>query len=117
MIYSKLSILASVVGLIAASSGCQQPSLYEWGRYEASVLRMYSPDKSYEVHKEIDYLIQEIEKTERQEKQVPPGKRLHLGYLFYMSGDKDSTRHWFEAEKRAFPESEVFVDGLLGRMK
>ena len=47
---------------------------------------------------------------------VPPGKRLHLGYLFYGIGDTDSTRRWFEGEMRAFPESETFVKGLLRRM-
>ena len=110
-------LTTSCLGLfLLGVAGCQQ-SLYDWGSYESSLLRMYSPGDRYEPQHEIARLTEEIEKTKRKNELVPPGKRLHLGYLFYMTGDTDSTRRWFEEEKAAFPESETFVDGLLSRMK
>ena len=57
--------------LCAALSGCQT-TLYDWGSYEPSLQRMYSPKYELVVGKEIQVLSKEIEGTQRRKRRVPP---------------------------------------------
>lgn len=102
--------------LCAALSGCQT-TLFEWGSYEASLQRMYSPKYELVVGEEIQVLSKEIERTQRRKRRVPPGKIAHLGYLYALLEDYASARDCFQAEKGIYPESSVFMDGTLARMK
>jgi hypothetical protein len=49
---------------------------------------------------------------------VPPGFHAHLGMLYSMTGkSNDQIAAQFEDEKRLFPESTVYMDFLLAKMK
>jgi hypothetical protein len=114
---------AVILGLaVLASAGCQS-SLYDWGSYQQSVWRMYAEPAGdgADVGKQIDRLAREIRETESRAKpgkpsRVPPGKYAHLGYLYALQGDRLTAGQCFEAEKRLYPESTTFIDGLLARM-
>jgi hypothetical protein len=103
--------------LSVLTTGCAQKSLYNWGSYESSLYGMYSETESYSIDRDISILTTEIRRTVQANQQVPPGKSAHVGYLYYLRGDKESARNFFEEEKSRFPESAVFIDGLLARMK
>ena len=109
---------------LAFSAGGCQSGLYDWGTYDTSVSALYAPSgvQSGDVGKQIQELQAEIHKTETGAKanvasRVPPGKYAHLGYLYAMQGDKGESRRCFEAEKRLYPESARFVDGMMGRLQ
>lgn len=106
----------SILILTSAFCGCAKP-IYDWGGYEKSLYTMYTKAGAYNMHEDIDRLSVEIEKTVSNEKLVPPGKLAHLGYLFYLSGDTSSAMRFFEAEKRAFPESEKLMGRMLEQVK
>ncbi|MCC7147334.1 MAG: DUF4810 domain-containing protein [Phycisphaeraceae bacterium] len=120
--------VGAVLGLVLlagalAGGGCAETWQYDWGSYEKSVWLMYAPpsDKGADVGQQIDKLAKEIHKTEERAKpgeasRVPPGKYAHLGYLYAQQGDKINARQCLEAEKRLYPESTRFIDGLLARM-
>lgn len=105
--------VAAVVGL----AGCGPGPIYEWGRYEDSVRRAYSRGSVGDVSAQRQALEGEIVKTEARGRKVPPGKYAHVGYLCYVTGDKAGASRYFQAEKKAFPESARFVDQMLGRLK
>lgn len=113
----------ALAGALGAS-GCQSTWHYDWGSYQHSVWVMYAnpQDEGADVGKQIDALAKEIQKTEARAKpneasRVPPGKYAHLGYLYAMQGDQIRARECLAAEKRLYPESARFIDGLLARMK
>jgi hypothetical protein len=103
--------------LMLLLTGCQGPSgLYEWGGYEDSVYRVCEQPDGFETQAEIDRLEAVVAKANESERGVPPGLHAYLGYLYYTIGDVDSATAAFESEKELYPESVVFVDGLMKRM-
>lgn len=102
--------------LLVVLTGCQR-TLYDWGTYEVSVLRMYSSRENFSVASEIDRLQREVDRTERRGRKVPPGKVAHLGYLYLLAGDSEKARGCFEKEKALFPESEQFMAFLLSEVR
>lgn len=115
-------IAAALVIGAGVLTGCQT-TLYDWGSYQQSVWKTYAPPSGdgADVGKQIDKLAKEIHETEAKAKpgkppRVPPGKYAHLGYLYAMQGDKIQSRQCMEAEKKLYPESTRFVDGLIARM-
>ena len=107
---------AGIILCVAASlCGCVTPdtSLYDWGGYEASLLRMYSKPGGFDAAAEIQRLSAQIDETEATGKRVPPGIHAHVGHLCRLGGDHGAAAAHFEAEKQLFPESARLMDRLL----
>ncbi len=102
--------------LLFCEVGCQR-TLYDWGSYERSVFNMYSSREDFSAATEIDRLQKEVERTERKNRAIPPGKMAHLGYLYLMAGDNERAQACFEKERQLFPEGGKFMEFLLGRMQ
>jgi hypothetical protein len=110
--------LLLTVGLTALFlGGCvtPEPPLYRWGNYEQVIYRGYKNPGSSDPVTDAELLAEDMARTEAEGKQVPPGVRIHLGYLYFEQGRTDEARALFELEKQIFPESTVFVDRLLER--
>jgi hypothetical protein len=115
-----------VAGLLAAAlaAGCEtHRGPYDWGSYQASVRALYAPTAldSPALGAQIQQLEREIQQSNNDQSpnapsRVPPGKYAHLGYLYTVAGDRLSARRCFESEKSLYPESTVFIDGILTRM-
>ncbi len=116
----KLSRLAVAVALAgaAALSGCapRQGALYRWGSYEELVYDMYARPGKADPGTQIAKLTEDIERAQAEGTRVPPGVHAHLGYLYATQGQTDLAAAAFTTEKQLFPESAVFVDGILARM-
>ena len=102
--------------LLFALVGCGPPSLYVWGEYQDLLYASYIEPGSVDVQDEIGRISDQIERTQQGGKLVPPGVRAHLAFLLYQTGDREGSASMFLAEKEAFPESTVFVDGMIQRM-
>ncbi len=102
--------------LLLVVAGCQR-TLYDWGRYEQSVFKMYSSREDFSAGSEIDRLQKEVKRSERKKLAIPPGKMAHLGYLYLMAGDSEGARVCFEKERALFPEGEKFMEFLLERLR
>ncbi|WP_374086618.1 DUF4810 domain-containing protein [Methylomicrobium lacus] len=101
-----------------ALSGCAPaPSLYYWGEYEDLIYQMYEEPGSADPATQIAKLREDIGKAGEAGKPVPPGLHAHLGYLYFLQSDTHAAALEFETEKKLFPESATFVDGMLGRLK
>ena len=93
--------------------GCGPTRLYDWGKYEKLVYKMYTQPDDFLIEEHLDILSKEVEKTLSKDKLVPPGKHAHMGYLFYLQGDKASAKAQFLAEKNTFPKSARLMDRML----
>lgn len=112
----KLKLFPIAILLMLAVTGCQR-TLYDWGRYERSVFKMYSSRENFSAASEIDRLQKEVDRTQRRDRAIPPGKMAHLGYLYLMAGDSERARSCFEKERELFPEGEKFMEFLLEKMQ
>lgn len=91
-------------------------SLYAWGVYEDSVHAVCSVPDAIDVGHEIERLVQLVKASAEAKLDVAPGVHAHLGYLYSLQGDLDSATAAFLSEKELYPESTVFIDGLLARL-
>ncbi len=105
----------AAAALLLLTAGCASP-LYDWGRYEESVLAMETGFQDVDLLDEIDALERQAERAVAKDKRPPPGLHAHLGYLHYLAGNSDAALRHFQAEKAVYPQSTVFMDGLISRL-
>ncbi len=79
------------------------------------IYNMYEKPGSETPSEQVSKVVQTIQEAEQSGKRVAPGMYAHLGYLYALLGDSKSSRMAFDAEKRLFPESAHWVDGMLQR--
>jgi hypothetical protein len=112
-----MTLRFAVLGvLLPVVTGCGTPDFYTWGRYQDSLYEMYLEPGSQQLADEVGRLVEQVERTEADGGAVPPGLRAHIGYLYASAGNQTAAVTWLNAEKSAFPESAVFIDGMLDRM-
>jgi hypothetical protein len=92
-------------------------SLYYWGNYEDLVYKMYLEPGSADTATQVAKLKEDINKASTVGKPAPPGLHAHLGYMYFLQSDTNAAALEFETEKKLFPESAKFIDGLMGRIK
>lgn len=90
--------------------------MYHWGRYEDLLYDMYVNPGRTDAGAQAAKLSEDIDKAQAEGKAVPPGVHAHLGFLYYQQGNPGGARQEFQTEKRLFPESAAFIDGVLQRM-
>jgi hypothetical protein len=114
----EVKLQAVVLAAVALASGCAtDTSRYAWGPYEEHVWRMCEDRDAVEIGQEIREISAAIEKADAESRPVAPGIHAELGYLYAISGNPDSAVQQFEIEKSLYPESTVFLDGCIARMK
>lgn len=109
-----LRLLAS-----AAMAGCVHapPTLYQWGSYEDQVYAMCTDGGKVPLESQLQNLEEDYQHIRASKGAVPPGFHAHLGYLYFQTGKADQALQSFETEKSLFPESTVFMDHLIARIK
>jgi hypothetical protein len=113
------ALLAVVLGAALLAAGCAQkkPEIYRWGVYEELVYEMYAKPGSADPDMQVVKLGEDVTRTEAEGQRVPPGVHAHLGYMYYLSGNSEAAYREFSTEAELFPESTVFIDGILQRMR
>lgn len=115
-----MTVARLFAGLLLAAlfAGCQTARpLYYWGHYEPQVYETYAKPGKSSVEQQIQKLKEDLAKGQGAHLAAHPGLHAHLGYLYAHIGQGDLARSEFETEKRLFPESAKFIDGLLTRAK
>ena len=109
---------ALVVCLILAACANQDHSLYHWNDYQEQIYEGFqiesgntSPDKR------LQKLQEEQQKAATKNKPLPPGYQAHMGFLYFQTGQADKAVMAYEAEKKQFPESAVYMDLMLGKLR
>ena len=103
---------------IVALGGCTQrtPQLYHWGSYERLLYDTHASPGKADPGTQVAKLTEDIGRAEGTGSHVPPGVHAHLGYLYYTQGQPDLAAEQFLIERELFPESAVFIDGIVARM-
>jgi hypothetical protein len=106
----KLLIILIGAGLL---SGCVPATRFEWGNYETSLYGYYkSPDQRAQYE---NSLVKAIALGTKSGK-IAPGLCAELGYMRMEDGDNAEAQKDFAEEMELFPESRVFLTGLIQRM-
>lgn len=107
---------APLILFMLIGCGTPTPPLYRWGNYEKVIYAGYKAQDSSDPVNDAELIVDDLEKTVASGQVVPPGVRVHLGYLYFQQGRHNEARALFESERKQFPESAVFVNGLIERM-
>ena len=112
---SGLRSVSLIFCVIAAGCATGPKEHYHWGNYEELVLAMYLESGSVDPFTQIDKLTVDIQQAENTGKLVPPGLYAHLGMMYALNGDAPQAEAAFYKERELFPESAVFIDGMMAR--
>lgn len=105
----RTTVAMIVIGLIVA---CASTNRFVWGDYENAL---------YLYYKQPEYLDEYIRALEaaivdgHAENKVAPGLLAELGYIYLVQGDSVRARELFQEEIDLFPESGVFLYGIIER--
>ena len=109
---------AARLALLLTLASCGAPrGLYLWDGYEDSVRQMTSPEADLDVDAQIEAMRTLVERSREGGRPVAPGIHAQLGYLYSLRGDIDNAVAALESEAELYPESRVFIEGLLERLK
>lgn len=109
---------AMLVSVLTLTGCASQPSpLYHWGSYESQLYNMYAKPGKAEPGEQIVQLTEDIERAQATGGRVPPGVYAHLGYMYTTQGNLTLAKQAFVEERLRYPESAVFIDGLIRRME
>lgn len=103
-----------LVGAVLAVSACAPASRFEWGSYESALYAYSKAPEAKEVYR--NSLVAALRRGEASNR-VAPGLNAELGYLYMEEGQTAEAIQYFEAEKRLFPESQRFMDGVITRLR
>jgi hypothetical protein len=109
----RLGLIAAAATLVTACTTSQD--IYYWGSYEQSIYESYVKPGEVDPVKQIETLNADIEQAANNGKPVPPGVYAHLGMIYASVGQLDAAMAALNAEKALFPESTVFIDGVIAR--
>jgi hypothetical protein len=116
-----LRVKRTFLFLLAAAmlAGCvaKKPLLYQWGSYEEQVYAMYSDTGKVSIEEQLNSLERDYQIARAADRPVPPGYHAHVGYLYFQLGKTDQAMQSFETEKALFPESSIYMDRLIARIK
>jgi hypothetical protein len=98
-------------------SSCVSPTKYYWGEYEDLIYTQYQDAGKAAPAFQIEKMQADIQKAAGENKPLPPGFYAHLGSLYLQTGKAVEARQYFNAEKKAFPESAALMDRFLKKIK
>jgi hypothetical protein len=99
-------------------AGCAtKKEIYYWGEYEQLIHDAYINPGSADPATQIEKLNADIQKSEAKGKRVAPGIYAHLGFLYALEGKDSQSKAAFRQEQTLYPESTVFIEGMLNRAK
>jgi hypothetical protein len=102
------------VAVLLAGCASVNKELYSWGPYEPltyAYFRGESPEK------QITELEKHMNIAKSKGEKLPPGFYAHLGMLYSKLGKQEEMMQMFDAEKAAFPESNIFITKLNNGFK
>lgn len=116
MSLSKWAILLPLSGVfMVAGCATANKEMYYWGEYEQLVHDSYVKPGSADPQMQIEKINTDIQKSEALGKKIAPGIYAHLGFLYAMQGKESRSREAFMEERALYPESDIFIDGMMSR--
>lgn len=114
---SRQAILLVGVAILWLSGCTQHEPIYRWGVYESLIYDMYAKPGKADPGTQVAKLSEDVQRTQTEGKRVPPGVHAHLGYMYFLQGNTDAAYQEFVTERELFPESSIFVNSILKRLR
>ena len=114
---SKTFILLLLAATALSACAPRKPLLYQWGSYNEQIYAMYHDPGKVPPEQQLQDLERDYQKARAANRPVPPGYHAQVGYLYFQLGKIDQALQSFETEKALFPESTVYMDRLIARLK
>jgi len=114
--FRKAASLFAVTTFLFLVGCATQRSLYHWGHYPDANYA-WLKDEPQDEGEVFNAMVEDMEKAIAKDYALPPGFYAHFGLLYMQQGQLDKAAEYFEMEKVAFPEAEVFMDFLLKSMQ
>lgn len=114
---AKISLLILLFSSVLAGCTHAPQRMYQWGSYEDQLYAMYSDPGKVPIESQLEKLEADYQVVRASNGAVPPGFHAHLGYLYFQIGKTDQAWQSFATEKSLFPESSVYMDRLMARLK
>lgn len=111
----KVLVIGLVSVLLIAGCAPGHKDMYYWGEYENMLNDMYSNPGNTGLDVQIEKLNTDIQQAADAGKPSPPGVYAHLGFLYASQGDITQAKKAFNIEKKLFPESATFINGMMKR--
>ena len=112
----RIFVLAMLTASLAACVTAPKTT-YSWGNYEQVIYTNHATPGASDPQSQATILEKDYQAARASNQKLPPGWHAHLGYLYYQLGKADQAQQEFVTEKTRFPESAVFMDRLLAKMK
>lgn len=114
---NKLRVMIIGLAGLGFIAGCApvHKDMYYWGEYESLLHDMYENPGEAAPDVQIEKLITDIQQARDSGKNTPPGIYAHLGFVYASQGDLNKAKSAFSKEKKLYPESAVFINGLMKR--
>jgi len=93
----------------------QAHNIYYWGAYEPLLYDMYANPGKADPATQIEQLNADIQQSAAAGKRVPPGLYAHLASMYAEMGQGAAAKAALLEEQRSYPESTLFIQGLLDR--
>lgn len=117
MMSKSISLILLLLVATALTACAGKPLLYQWGSYNEQIYAMYHDPGTVPPEEQLQYLERDYQEARASDRPVPPGFHAHVGYLYFQLGKNDQALQSFETEKALFPESTVYMDRLIARLK
>ena len=110
--------IIAAISLVLLLGGCaNNQTMYHWGNYENLVYEMYKNPGKATPDQQLNTLRKDIEIAASKGKAVPPGVYAHMGMLYASIGDSEQAKQSLNEELAHYPESAIFLDGMLNRLE
>ncbi|MGB1237371.1 MAG: DUF4810 domain-containing protein [Pseudomonadales bacterium] len=112
---SHKAIIATAICTLFLTGCAGNKPLYHWGSYQQLVLDSYTAPGKADAATQIEKLTTDIQQARDSGQNIAPGVHAQLGLMYAEQGQAASSLASFEQEKRLFPESTQFINGLINR--
>lgn len=108
-----------LVGVVLAMlSGCTTTGpLYYWGEYPKMLDVYYSQPGNMTAAQQVRLLQNTVDAAERNQQKVAPGIYAHLGVAYADLGRQAEAEAAFSQEVALYPESQVWLEGMVKRAR
>lgn len=113
----KVGCFLMLTALFLGGCAVQTPMyMYYWDGYSQSLynLKKHETAESLEAHKKT--LLGIIQASGEKGLKAPPGVCCEYGYLLVKEGKQEEGMKYIAMEEQAYPESQVFIERLQGRI-
>lgn len=113
-----MNFKSATIGLSAClllSACATNNEQYYWGQYESIIYNMHNKPGEATPDVQVNLLLTDIQQAEAAGKPIAPGIYAHLGMMYAAQGKIQLAIEALEEEKALYPDSTLFIDGMIAR--